>query len=701
MSENETNSPKVYSYGRFSTPEQALGDSERRQIDNAKAYAKRIGVEFDEKLSLFDRGASGYKGHNLKAGSALGGFLEKVELGAVSEGSVLVVENVDRITRLDYLAACEIINGILRAGIKIHTLSPEQTYDRDISKNGSVYMLVAQITLAHAESEKKSERLLAVWEEKRKIALTGKIISKRAKGWLVDVNDRWKIREGGKETLTQMFEYKKAGFSVGAITRKLNEAAAWIPTQSAKRKNHGWNSSYVQRILSDRAVIGEFRMYRKLHSGKRLQVGEPIMNVYYPPVVDRGLFEEVQKILADCKERNVNGGGAAADKGSNLFSEIVRCGYCGGSMHRRNHGLNREDKRGKEYLVCYNGERAAKHPDTGERLCAKAHRIAYADFERLVLAECRRLKPEQILPNENDREQELAQAKMRVAELSGRLEDNERAKKKIRKYIEGSDDEDKEQDEEEFRPRLRELRSKKAELEVQLKESESILQGLQVGLKQFEERQKDLKSLMELIQSDDEAERIEARLKLRAHLSTIIERVEVFAEGTDEEREERLDMFSALIDECSQSEAEGGGKFVDISLVAPNYLQFMKYARIRLGREAEVKKTCFYRIFYRKRLKSKTSELAENGKNKDLRLNGLRLPRSKTGLEYASLTFRPSLYSTGWIDKRMKRSACGLIQLERPLHQFQRFLEDFTDLRKAPLWEPKPQAVALLEPQKT
>lgn len=42
--------PKVYSYSRWSTPEQAKGDSFRRQARAAEKWAERNGLELDESL---------------------------------------------------------------------------------------------------------------------------------------------------------------------------------------------------------------------------------------------------------------------------------------------------------------------------------------------------------------------------------------------------------------------------------------------------------------------------------------------------------------------------------------------------------------------------------------------------------------------------------------------------------------------------
>jgi hypothetical protein len=48
--------PRVYSYLRFSTTEQGLGDSERRQLQDAQAWVDREGLQLDEQLA--DRGLS-------------------------------------------------------------------------------------------------------------------------------------------------------------------------------------------------------------------------------------------------------------------------------------------------------------------------------------------------------------------------------------------------------------------------------------------------------------------------------------------------------------------------------------------------------------------------------------------------------------------------------------------------------------------
>ena len=47
--------PKAFSYVRFSTPEQAKGDSLRRQLERSKKYADEHGLVLDTSFNLLDR----------------------------------------------------------------------------------------------------------------------------------------------------------------------------------------------------------------------------------------------------------------------------------------------------------------------------------------------------------------------------------------------------------------------------------------------------------------------------------------------------------------------------------------------------------------------------------------------------------------------------------------------------------------------
>ena len=79
--------PGPSSHTFLSTPEQFLGDFEHRQLDDAKSYAKKKGLPFNEILKIADRDLSDdHRDHAKKA--ALGRFLKRVEAGEIPEGSI-------------------------------------------------------------------------------------------------------------------------------------------------------------------------------------------------------------------------------------------------------------------------------------------------------------------------------------------------------------------------------------------------------------------------------------------------------------------------------------------------------------------------------------------------------------------------------------------------------------------------------------
>ena len=81
---------KAFSYIRFSTAEQAKGDSFRRQTELAERYAATHNLQLDRELTFRDLGISAFTGENAATG-ALAAFLEAVHKGIVPKGSVLLV----------------------------------------------------------------------------------------------------------------------------------------------------------------------------------------------------------------------------------------------------------------------------------------------------------------------------------------------------------------------------------------------------------------------------------------------------------------------------------------------------------------------------------------------------------------------------------------------------------------------------------
>ena len=88
------NSVKLaYSYIRFSSLEQAKGDSFRRQTALAQDYCNKNSLQLAD-LTLRDLGKSAYHGTHFKDG-ALGDFIDAVKSGSILKGSYLLVESME------------------------------------------------------------------------------------------------------------------------------------------------------------------------------------------------------------------------------------------------------------------------------------------------------------------------------------------------------------------------------------------------------------------------------------------------------------------------------------------------------------------------------------------------------------------------------------------------------------------------------
>ena len=150
--------PVAYSYVRFSTPQQAIGESLNRQLEAAEKFAVDHGLEID--TSLRDLGKSAFKGSHRKA--RLGAFLDLAKNGGIPSGSYLLIEAIDRLSREDTLTALALVTDIIDAGVTIVTTEDRQEYSRQAieSQPHLIYVLVGKIQQANEFSKRLSGRVL-------------------------------------------------------------------------------------------------------------------------------------------------------------------------------------------------------------------------------------------------------------------------------------------------------------------------------------------------------------------------------------------------------------------------------------------------------------------------------------------------------------------------------------------------------------
>lgn len=369
--------PRAYSYIRFSSPEQAKGDSYHRQDEAARKYALEYDLDLDEEFSFKDEGVSAFKGKHTKEG-ALGRFLEAVDQGVIRPGSYLLIENLDRLTREDPNTAFNLLSGILRRGITVVTLHDHQTYTPESFAKDFTQLMVSLLTMhrAHQESVVKSDRLSKSWEHKREDARTqGKAMTSTCPQWLKldKATGRYLVLEERAEIVRRIFTETLGGRGASALERQFNREG--IP---AFGRSAGWHASYIKKILGNEAVFGRLQPHTtKQIEGKRVPVGDYV-DGYYPVIIDSETFYRAQAMR---QERRIPGGRTVA-KFSNLFTGLVKCGVCGATMAFDNKGPGRK---GGTYLVCAEAKRkvgpcqrhAWRYPQAQAHILLNLHRLDY------------------------------------------------------------------------------------------------------------------------------------------------------------------------------------------------------------------------------------------------------------------------------------------------------------------------------------
>lgn len=504
------NSPRCYSYIRFSTPEQAKGHSVTRQMEQAKEYAEKHNLLLDENLSFQDSGISAFHGDNRKKG-ALGQFLECVKNGNVPKDSVLIVESFDRLSREKVLEALTVFIEIIQNGIKVVTLTDGMEYTRDSVNDNFSQLLISLMIMsrAHEESLIKSQRLSAVWEHKRNNVSSKKITGK-CPAWL-ELNDdktEFFMIPDRCESVKQIFIKKDEGKGKTLIAKELNQSNLWKP-------ENGWRESYIDKILRSRAVIGEYQPH-KFIDGKRQPYGEPIKE-YFPKIVDEKLFYRIQNSLKNNKNCGGRGG-----KISNLFSYIAKCGYCGSPMAFLNKGYG-------EYLICDNKRRGFD--------CI-GHTIEYKQFEKMILAHTKGLdiahilntKNESIIQQINNIDKQLESIEGEKRHIAERIDNLTKAismtpyrnvqqecEKILNEFLEKKDLLEKEQED---------IKRKKKEFVSKIEAVDSHLQ---------------INELIDEIENSDSERRVVLRLKLRKALRSIYDFIDVYSGGDNVFEEETID----------------------------------------------------------------------------------------------------------------------------------------------------------------
>jgi DNA invertase Pin-like site-specific DNA recombinase len=329
---------QAYSFIRWSRPEQARGDTLRRQQAASASLCERRGWTLTELPPL---SRSGFTGAQRTVGP-LAEFLKLAEAGRIPVGSVLIVESLDRLTRERLKTAVSFFLRILDAGVSIATTSPEYIYDSTNSEMPDMMFALAILSRGNEESELKSQRVGAAWANKRKNASV-QPMTKTCPAWLRLRPDRtaYDLVPDRAAVVRRIFRMSLDGYGAYTIAKVLNKER--VPVFTAAK---GWGESYVTRVLKNRACIGEFQPATRSGSVSVPQ-GQPIPN-YFPPVVSEADFAAAQQAFV----KRHNGGGRLGRQTPNLFGKVL---------------VNARDGKGFVYISSKPGHTIAKLQPIGAR----------------------------------------------------------------------------------------------------------------------------------------------------------------------------------------------------------------------------------------------------------------------------------------------------------------------------------------------
>ncbi|MFR0692159.1 recombinase family protein [Enterobacterales bacterium AE_CKDN230030158-1A_HGKHYDSX7] len=338
--------PTAYSYIRFSSPEQAKGDSHRRQQQAAEQYCRDNGLELaaDSEYTFFDSGRSAYSGKHLSDEGELKRFLDLVESGSIPPGSVLIVESLDRLSREHVKSALPRFLDLLAKSIVVVTLADGRRYDSDYNELDLIVSIVT-MSRAHEESRTKGQRVSSAWKEKQRLARENRTPLGAACPYWLEYRDGAYHRIPERIKVVQhIFQLSQSGHGQRLIAKLLNESGTPVFGSANRNKSGAWGSSSVNKILENKALLGYYQPTNFI-DGKRLPSGEPVPG-FFPAVIDEETFYAAQ---AARNLRKVSKATRPA-KEFNLWAGVAKCRQCGEPMHLVNKG---KPPKGAKYLRCY------------------------------------------------------------------------------------------------------------------------------------------------------------------------------------------------------------------------------------------------------------------------------------------------------------------------------------------------------------
>ncbi|SIR28154.1 recombinase family protein [Bosea sp. TND4EK4] len=406
--------PVVILYVRLSSEEQAQGHGQERQVEGLRAWCRAEGVVAD--VILQDIGFSAYVGAHIRKGQ-LGQLIAAIEADRIFPGSMLVMENLDRLSRQDPFDALAVFTTILSKGITIATVSDRMRYSREGSGIQRMMTIIAgTMTFGRSnnESEVKSERVSKAWQKKIALArATGAPHGKRCPAWIYLKDGAYDLNTDRAEVVRWIFAQAIAGRGRRQIAEELNEREPPWTKPSKGNPTPAWTDSYIQKILTGCEAYGEYRPSIAPKGSRKIWL-EPIPD-YYPAAVDRATAMQARAAAA---LRQGSGGRKGAFK--NLLQGICVCSYCGKGMTLEDKGRRTSGPK----MVCQRAiVRACKHRFRYDYARLQAGVIFVVDGEAETLLRSSQAKVSELADRLSERRGALSDIVARLDRLGRQMQE--------------------------------------------------------------------------------------------------------------------------------------------------------------------------------------------------------------------------------------------------------------------------------------
>jgi DNA invertase Pin-like site-specific DNA recombinase len=411
--------PVAHPYARVSDPDQSLGTGIKRQTEEEETL-KRI-AEFCRihgfkcsKHFRVDDGVSAWKGLNASPEHELGQFLQDANRGLILPGDCLLLENYDRMSRQNPWAAIGLVNDLRELRIHVGRLDNMRLLRYDSTDYGDFFDAAVEFVRANSESNMKSHRNLGGWRIRREAARSkGETATRRLPAWVEERDGVRLAIPDRAAVIRRIFTLSAAGYGVYSIRRLLHQEG--VPAFGEPRVREGrkrpafsgrWTISYIQAILADRRVLGEWQP--KDSEGN--PEGDPIPG-YYPQVVTP---DEWEASRAGARDRRTARG---------RWSEAVNVFK----------GLLKDARNGSSYIVtrlCGRNVRYfALRSEAPLQGGGSINSIKLEPFERAVFSSLREINPAELLDRDGPDEtltlsRSLERVRAELAEANAFMDEN-------------------------------------------------------------------------------------------------------------------------------------------------------------------------------------------------------------------------------------------------------------------------------------